>query len=319
MVLGRRIWQIGTGDDARPYDRLFVEYDVALLGPGSPGKWSADNHKYSKKDVIRAFASDAKAGDFIVAKRGVKCAVALGVLDGEYGWDETFDDCEGWDLQHYWRVHWIWNGEEQFGKTVFSQSKFSQSHKDEVANWATALVRDKRIDPPWDAELKQLPEAEKKFDTSRLEPPLRTIIERAQAWDRHTSSGDFGDVKPTEDELLTHITVPLLEALGWKPEQIAVKWNRCDLALFTENPREPSNCRLVVEGKRIYAGLNWAADQAKYYVRELGLEPDGVLVTDGLRYRLYKHPEYSDDDALGANLVRPKAGAEELFEALRIS
>ncbi len=319
MVLGRRIWQIGTGDNARPYDRYFVTHDVALLGSGSPGKWSADNPAYSDERHIRAFASKPKAGDFIVARRGRKCAVALGVLDGEYDWSEAFDDCEGWDLQHYWRVHWIWVDEKQFERIVFPWVRFSASHDDEVAVWATALLQDKRIDPPWDAELKQLPEAEKKLDTSRLEPPLQTIIERAQAWDDHTWSGDFGDINPTEDELLTHITVPLLEALGWEPKQIAVKWRNCDLALFTENLREPSNCRLVVEGKRIGDGLHWAADQANDYVRKLGLQSADILVTNGLHYRLYQHPQYSDAGALWANLVRPKAGAELLFDALRNS
>ncbi len=318
MVLGRRIWQIGTGDNARPYDEYFVTHGVTLLGSGSPGKWSADNPAYSNEGAIRAFASDAEAGDFIVARRGRKCAVALGVLDDEYDWSEVFDDREGWDLQHCWRVHWIWVGEKQFGRMVFPRAAFSASHHGEVANWATARVRDKRIDPPWDTELAQLPVAEKALHMSRVGQPLRTIIKRAQAWDHDTWSGDFGAI-PTEDELLTHITVPLLEALGWEPKQIAVKWSYCDLALFTENPREPSNCRLVVEGKRIGGGLNWAADQAKRYVRKLGLESADVLVTDGLKYRLYQHPQYSDDGALWANLVRPKAGAELLFDALRIS
>jgi len=149
-----------------------------------------------------------------------------------------------------------------------------------------------------------------------LDPPLRAAIERAKDWEADTWNWNFGAV-PSEDELLTHLTVPLLEALGWEPEQIAVKWRNTDLALFSPKMREPAYCRMVVEGKRIGAGLRWAGYQAREYVKNLDLTSADVLVTNGISYQLHRAPDYSDQAALGANLGRPKESATKLFDALR--
>lgn len=49
---------------------------------------------------------------------------------------------------------------------------------------------------------------------------------RAKKWHELTWTWGFSSV-PTESEVLTHITVPLLAALGWQPEHIAIGWSRC--------------------------------------------------------------------------------------------
>jgi hypothetical protein len=157
---------------------------------------------------------------------------------------------------------------------------------------------------------------QKPLTTSKLGRSLRQVVERAARWHDDIWGWEF-DCVPCEDELLTHITVPLLEALGWEPQQIAVKWQRTDVALFDPISRKPANCRMVIEGKRIGSGLQWAGDQARGYAGKLKLKKADVLVTDGISYKLFKAPDYSDETALRANLARPKESAVELFDALR--
>jgi hypothetical protein len=43
--------------------------------------------------------------------------------------------------------------------------------------------------------------------------------------------------KPSEHETVAYLVVPLLRALGWTPQRMAVEWNHVDLALFERLPR----------------------------------------------------------------------------------
>jgi len=52
--------------------------------------------------------------------------------------------------------------------------------------------------------------------------------ERLCSWYWSDQSGRY----PTEFEIISHIIVPLLLGLGWSHQQIAVEWNRIDVALF---------------------------------------------------------------------------------------
>jgi hypothetical protein len=95
-----------------------------------------------------------------------------------------------------------------------------------------------------------------------------------------------------------------LRALDWPPERIAIKWNYVDVTLFRALPRVPVNCHLVIEAKRLGAGVEGALGQAKGYVLALGIPLD-VVVTDGIRYRLYTQATgYAP--AAYANLIRLK-------------
>lgn len=83
---------------------------------------------------------------------------------------------------------------------------------------------------------------------------------------------------------------------------------------------------MVIEAKRLGAGVEQALDQAAGYVKALGIRAD-VLVTDGIRYRLYSSPaseqRTADVDSSHfepvayANLVRLKKPATELFLRLQ--
>jgi hypothetical protein len=144
---------------------------------------------------------------------------------------------------------------------------------------------------------------------------LRDLVAQAHdllplLWDRVS----FGE-HPAEDELAAHFVVPFFRALGWRPECIAVKWHWIDVALFRSLPRKPENCHLVVEAKRLGAGVEGALEQAKRYVQTLEV-PCDALVTDGIRYRLYACEKEFAPIAY-ANLARLKRSAADLFERMR--
>ena len=154
------------------------------------------------------------------------------------------------------------------------------------------------------------------------EPPLEDVPRALQGlvaaandlvpllWDRQA----FGE-HPSEDELIAHFVVPFLGALGWPPERIAVKWRYIDVAVFRALPRTPENCHLVIEAKRLGAGVEGALEQAKGYVEALGT-PRDVVVTDGIRYRMYSCQSTFEPIAY-ANLGRLKKSAAELFVRMK--
>jgi len=109
--------------------------------------------------------------------------------------------------------------------------------------------------------------------------------------------------------------VPFLRALGWPPERIAVKWRYIDVAVFRALPRTPENCHLVIEAKRLGAGVEGALEQGKGYVEALGI-PRDVIVTDGIRYRMYAGSRGFEPVAY-ANLARLKRTAADLFARLQ--
>jgi hypothetical protein len=123
----------------------------------------------------------------------------------------------------------------------------------------------------------------------------------------------FGDL-PSEDELIIHFVVPFLRALGWPPERIAVKWRYIDVAVFRELPRTAATCQFLIEAKRLGAGVEGALDQAKGYANALGIHCD-VIVTDGIRYRLYDGMRF--EPVAYANLAWLKQSAVELFARMQ--
>ncbi len=86
------------------------------------------------------------------------------------------------------------------------------------------------------------------------------------------------------------------------------------MAVFRSLPRTPGNCQLVIEAKRLGAGVEGALEQATAYMGSVGVLGD-VVVTGGVRYRVYDgrrdfaHVAY-------ANVARPKQSAVALFERI---
>jgi hypothetical protein len=191
-------------------------------------------------------------------------------------------------------------------------TRCSRVWNQEVNDYAERFLRS----PPIHWQKAVLPELSTEEPALETAPEvLREIVAQAHdlvplLWDREA----FGE-HPSEDELVAHFVVPFLRALGWPPERIAVKWRYIDVAVFSCLPRTPENCQMVIEAKRLGAGVEGALDQAKHYVQSLGVPVD-IMVTDGIRYRLYSYKEHFQAVAY-ANLVRLKESAQELIERIR--
>ena len=312
----RTIWQISGGPTSRSYVDVFLKYGVGLIGPGDAGEWKPerDDNEF-EGGFVRRFASEGKAGDIFLLRTGISKIAAIGIAASEYLYLNQFDDVNGWDLQHAHRVRWSVLPEEyDFGKPVFgaNPTRFSRTWDKEVIDYTERFLNS----PPLHWQTALLPELP--MEESRLEEIpnyLQGIIAEINDlaplfWDRQA----FGD-HPSEDELVSHSVVPFLRSLGWPPEWIAVKWRYIDIAVFKDLPRTRENCFFIIEAKRLGQGVEGALDQAKSYVRQLGLSCD-IVVTDGIRYRMYSNQKGFTHVAY-ANLFRLKKSATELFSRMR--
>ena len=93
--------------------------------------------------------------------------------------------------------------------------------------------------------------------------PLTDIVAQvADLVPLYQDASRFGNV-PTEEELVAHLVMPFLKALGWPAELIGIKWRYVDVMLFRCLPRVPENCHLIVEAKRLGTGVEAALKQAQ--------------------------------------------------------
>lgn len=314
-MASRAVWQISAGPGSRSYAEVFLKHGVALIGPGDAGPWasSRDDGDF-EGGFVRRFASEVVTGDVFLLRTGIATIAAVGLVAGSYEYVNAFDDVNGWDLQHVRRVRWCQLPEEHtFARPVFgaNPSRCARVWTREVLDFAERFLSS----PPIHWQTAPLPELPVE------EPPLEDVpgalVELvAQAADlvplvQHPEA--FGE-RPSEDELIAHFVVPFLRTLGWPPERIAVKWRHIDVAVFRALPRTPENCHLVIEAKRVGAGVEGALEQATGYVQALRT-PCDVVVTDGVRYRMYACRDF--EPVAYANLARLKQPATMLFDRMK--
>lgn len=310
------IWQLAGGPASRPYADVFLKYGVGLIGPGDAGPWKTErNDEEFESGFVRRFASEMEIGDVVLLRTGMATIAAVGIVASDYVYLNQFDDVNGWDLQHARRISWCRLPQEySFGDLVFgaNPTRCSRIWNEKVADYAHRFCNS----PPthWqNASLPKLHPEEPSLD--EVPSALQGLVAQAQDltplfWDLDR----FGD-HPTEDEMVAHFVVPFLNALGWPPERIAIKWRYVDVALFGTLPRLPQNCQFVVEAKRLGAGVEGALNQAKGYLESLCIQRD-IVVTDGIRYRMYScQSEFAP--VAYANLVRLKKSATDLFSRLK--
>jgi hypothetical protein len=312
----RVVWQISAGPVSRSYAEILLRHGVALLAPGDAGPW---NPERSDEDFeggfVRRFASEVKSGDAVLLRTSLATIAAVGVVAGDYLYVNAFDDVNGWDLQHARRVRWCClPTEHKFASAVFGANppRCSRVWNGEVADFAERFLKS----PPthWQTQpLPGLPAEEPPLD--HVPEALQGIVALAADFVPLLQDGKAFGEQASEDELIAQLVVPFLRALGWPPERIAVQWRRIDVAVFRKLPRTPENCYVVIEAKRLGAGVEGALEQAKGYVEALGL-PRDVIVTDGIRYRLYAGDRDFAPVAY-ANLVRLKQPAADLFARIQ--
>jgi len=311
----RKVWQISGGPASRTYADVFLQCAIGLIGPGDAGAWEPerDDNEF-EGGFVRRFASEMQMGDVVLLRTGIATIAAVGLVASDYMYLNQFDDVNGWDLQHARRIRWCRLPQEySFGAPVFGANppRCSRTWNEEVKDYAERFLNS----PPthWQEEaLPDLPQEETGLDETPQ--AIAGVVAKAQDLvGLYRDRQSFGE-HPSEDELIAHFIVPFLQCMGWQPECIAVKWRNIDVALFTSLPRTPQNCCLVVEAKRLGTGVEGALGQAKGYVQALGA-PCDVMVTDGIRYRMYCCEKEFAPIAY-ANLVRLKRSAVRLFERI---
>ncbi|MDF0674957.1 MAG: hypothetical protein P0120_11575 [Nitrospira sp.] len=312
----KTVWQVSGGPSNRSYIDLLLKHGVALIGPGAIGPWHSDRKdELYEGHFVRHFATEVHVGDIVLLRHGMSAVVAVGLVASDYAYLPQFDDVNGWDLQHARRVRWFkLPHPHDFCAPVFGASppRLSRVTNSNVVDYARRFINS----PPHDwqsATLPSLPPAELLMDD--VPPYLMHLVGQVRDlsglyWDKK----NFGD-PPTEDETICHFLIPLLGSLGWPPEYVAVKWRDIDVCLFSRLPRLPEHCAFVIEAKRFGEGIEGALGQAKGYLEKLGVVRD-IVVTDGIRYRLYQGDRDFEPVAY-ANLAYLKQSALALFERLR--
>jgi hypothetical protein len=181
-----------------------------------------------------------------------------------YEWLEEFSEIDGWDLQHVRRVKWLWknkNNPQTFPTYSLKRGDTTQVLDSTVViDWLRTLNVQQA---GYNRKLIVLPKssgreinfeeiAEYLFDqgvsSNSIESLITEIDEliRIAKWYKK-----FSD--PSEFETEAYLVIPLLRALGWTPQKMAIEWCNVDIALFSQLPREDENLNIVVEAKkRIY-------------------------------------------------------------------
>jgi hypothetical protein len=309
------VWQGSSAPSNRNYADVFLQYGVALITPGDAGAWSPERARLFEDDVVRRFVEETQIGDIILLRTSTSCIQAIGVIASEYIYLPQFDDVNGLDLQHARRVRWFALPEVyDFGKPIFGaiSQRFSRVNSDDLIEYAHSFVSS----PPnqWKTvPLPMLPAEQEPLENipANLQDLVAQVLDLANLYQ---DENHFGDL-PAEDELLAHYIVPFLRALGWSVEHIGIKWRYVDVTAFKSLPRTPENVHLIIEAKRLGAGVEGALSQALRYLETLGIQRN-VIVTDGIRYRLFS-AESGYKSAAYANLARLKKSALDLFEMMR--
>jgi hypothetical protein len=309
-IAGKSIWQQAAGDTDRDYSEICVRWDVILNGPGHAGPWPQcieplrrDEWSARKITDLRRFAEEVADGDLIVLRMGTATVLGVGQVVGGYEWSDEFGDVDGWDLQHVRRVRWVWKAgasPRTFDTYALKQGDTTQRLTDgPVTEWlATLEVPKEALNRPLAAlpstgEQKALEVSgvsEFLFDHGVASYSISNLLAeigeltRIAKWYQRSA-------KPSEHETVAYLVVPLLRALGWTPQRMAVEWNHVDIALFDRLPRVDQSLRVVVEAKKMDNSCLSAMSQASSYAT--GKQNcHRLIVTDGLRYGVYLRDQF---------------------------
>lgn len=302
-ISGKTIWQQAAGDSNRNYIELCIKWGVVINGPGYLGKWpdcEAGLRKdcWSEKKIsdLRRFAEEMRDGDLVVLRVGTATVSGVGQIVGDYEHSEEFGDIDGWTLQHVRRVRWLWTGKKDFATYDLKLGDTTQKlTSGPVTEWLCQL---ETPDEKSSERLCNLPPAvgnnevsleaisEFLFDHGVASVSISHLLNEIGELTRIAKWYPRSNCTPSEHETVAYLVVPLLRALGWTPQRMAVEWNRVDVALFEKLPRYDSNLQVVVEAKKMDNSCLSAASQAMSYAAGKP-KCNRLIVTDGIRYGIY--------------------------------
>ncbi len=309
-----QVWQIACGEKGRRYQRLFLDHDVMFLGPGRFGPYApplydenpdARAEGEGKVTYIRQFATEVRQGDLVLLRSGYN-VLSIGEIESDYFHTTAFDDVYGWDLEHCRRVRWQRQHDEALQQIQASGDLFADRKQiptftrvnhprnlDPIRHLlpqiATRPLRDLPGTPETPLTPEQLSDALFQeglgYDAClHVERAIRKLRGLLDWYNKERSPG-----RPTEHEVVAHMILPLMLALGWSEQLLAIEWKKIDLAVFTHTPTDVSTCGLVCEAKGMDSPMQEVVEQAIGYCNAHGLDHcQKILVADGGYFSLYR-------------------------------
>ena len=314
----KNIWQVAAGDSSRDYTDVFLKFGVILVGPGCEGPYSDHKEYYKKfgkrKTFIKTLAEELSKGDLVILKRpnGQKWEiVAVGEIVSDYLYKDVFGDVDGWDLQHCREISW----KKPVEKIIVSglrRGTLSRVNYQQAINVATNVwSRGEKVPAI------PIPSVQEKISDDQLIDKLigaglpsqnaelitHTIwrLRRIAKWyDHYREEHVVG-----EQEIRTFLIVPLLMSLGWAEQKIKIELKYADVVLFDKPYSKQSKPIIIIESKRLGDGLGFAYEQASNYAKEYPT-CNKLIVSDGIRYKLYKKENRSWNYSAYINLLELK-------------
>ena len=306
-IEGRQIWQQAAGDTHRNYADLCLKWGVILNGPAHYGRWpeceialqNDDDVSPRKITDLRRFCEGMKDGDLVVLRHGTGVVLAVGEIVGRYEHHEEFNDVDGWKIAHVRRVRWLWcdiSNPKKFSTYTLKQGDTTQRlDRADVNSWLRSLEVPIQ---PQSRELIELPNpsnnaevsvkhiSEYLFGKGVASASISNLLNEIGEFIRIANWYSCEEQNPSESETINYLVVPLLRALGWTPQRMAIEWNKIDIALFSSLPRTENCLSVVVEAKKVGDPCLSAFPQAEKYA--MGASScKRIIVTDGLRYGIF--------------------------------
>jgi len=279
-----------------------------ILGPSHRGNALENNYAdgvpNSAGSQVHNFARKPKPGDRVIM-RFAHDVIGIGQIpleDGPlYSFAETFRCVYGWNLCHCRRV--IWAEQYDLGDlaTVFHHAKqkpsFTQVHEKHIVQMVRSITSSH-----FDRPLKEMPGdidaslyteetlGVKLFQAGISKKNIDGILKALQQAERLCSwyQSNHCGRSPSENEVVSHIILPLFLGLGWSHQQMAVEWNKVDIAFFKNTPTTEENCVMVLEAKGLGRALSQVLEQPQGYVNNLRLKNTKyILTTDGANLFVY--------------------------------
>lgn len=316
-LASKTLWQVGAGDTDRSYGEYCKHFDVMIAGPGDPGPYEDSIYAdVVNRSSLRRFCTEARRGDIVALRLGTNRILAVGeIADDASEHLDAFSDIDGWDLQHVRRVRWFRNTDnDQFPQKIFGGQvrTFAKVNVAPITTWIEGLnpSEEERA-----RDLAALPTPGAKLEPDELGKLLFieglsseyvdklmaafASLQRIASW--YANETKRPERRPSEQETVCYLIIPLLLSLGWSQQTAAIQWRHVDVALFSGMPPTDETLACVVEAKLLGRSVFFPTGQARDYALQPGRENcKKLIVTDGIRYAL--HGRLGDEFKLEAYL-----------------
>jgi hypothetical protein len=253
---------------------------------------------------VHHFAHKPGPGDRVLMRFAHK-VIAVGQIpegaEDQYSFNQLFQCVYGWNLQHCRRV--VWAERIELGELAEVFKKALQKPSFTQVNEPHIIERVGEIDgSSFERPLKDLPTIEtsnykdedlrvalfhKGIGDRNIDEILKAIQQAAHlcAWYQFNKQ----ELRPSEHEIISHVTLPIFLGLGWSHQQIAIEWKRVDMAFFKTTPTTAETCVMILEAKGFGQALSDVLHQPLDYIKDQGLKNvSHILTTDGPNLFVYQ-------------------------------